>query len=633
MTVTRAIFLSIAAVLLGACVAPEPEIQVGVQVSHLTASGPQAGLPTETDTLRFFVIEDGLVTRDYASSWAGLSDLDGNGPSDREAVVEIPPDRPVSLMVHAMKATNVLATARVDGLEVRSGQRRYVDLVFTPIRAVSVFGSALPAGRFGHGAALVATDGRVLVTGGFTVAQAVTCPPQLAADAESCFQLVATNEAFLVDPSDGSIYPTKTPMLRARAFHTTTTLGDGRVLIAGGVSGVILGLVRVEGRFGQFEYRPRFVPNPADGYELSARTFEVFDPELNAEESDVGRDGDPEAGGFVGAPGEPTVPGQMNTPRFLHAATLLPGSDTDVMLVGGMGSAESPASAEIFRLERAGGSGFQFPPTRFVDQTLERVWPVAATTADQVVVIGGVWPPAGAGDPQIGPEDILERWSAGSPPTPGGAFAAASACPGWAATSRPENALVGAAAVVFGRDTQRILVSGWMGPLCTEPPEGSPATIESYTGTVSCSSTTFAGRSFTLGTADCSFAAINNPGVGHLLAPVAALPDGGALQAGGFSDGSLHVTSRVEVLTGEFRAGTNLAVRNESLDLDLSRGRAWHTATTLNGGRVLFVGGMNFVFDAAGLVPRSVELSGAVEVYDPGWDPSPASAGTQNPEP
>lgn len=623
MTVSRAFFLAMTAVVIGACVSPEPEIQVGMAVSHLTASGPQAGLPPTTDTLRFVVIEGGVVTRDYASSWAGLRDLDGNGSQDREAIVEIPPDRPVSLVVHAMQATNLLATARIDALEVANGQRRYVDLTFTPVSSVAPLGSALPAGRFGHAAALVETDGRVLITGGFTTAAPVACPPQLAG-AVVCFQLVATNEAYLFNPADGTVVPTVAPMLRNRALHTATSLGDGRILITGGVSGAILGLERIGGD-ALSELRPRLVPNPPEGFELSARTFEIFDPLLNAEAVDVGRDGDPQAGGFAGAPGEPTTPGQLNTPRFLHAATLLPGSDTDVMLAGGQGTAESSRSAEIFRLERAGGSGFQFPPTLLSDPSIDRVWPAAATTTDHVVVIGGVWPPRSAADPRIGPEDLLERWSAGAVPTPNGVFEGVASCPGWQATSRPSSALVGASALVFGRTTQRILVSGWFGPLCA-------GGVESYEGTEPCMASRLASRSFTIGAADCSIASINNPSNAFQLGAIAPLPDGGAIRAGGFSNGALQVTDDVEILTGEFQAGTNLALRNDRLDLTLGRGRAWHTATALLGGRVLFTGGMNFVVNTAGQ-PIGIELSTALEIFDPGVDPAASAASQQDAEP
>ena len=84
---------------------------------------------------------------------------------------------------------------------------------------------------------------------------------------ESNFRVMASSaRVVLVDPADGSVYPTLAPMLRARALHTSTALGDGRILIAGGVSGAILGLERVSGEFGGFEYRPhihRFVEQPA----------------------------------------------------------------------------------------------------------------------------------------------------------------------------------------------------------------------------------------------------------------------------------------------------------------------------------------------------------------------------------
>lgn len=613
MTVRRVTLLPLLC-LLSACVATDDGVgpQLGVQVYHLTGSGPEAGLPATADTLRIMLISDGEVFPEFSRSVVSLEDLDGDGSNDREIAVEVPPDRPVSIAIHAKQATTVLATARVDGLVVSNGARRYVGMTFTEIGRFTKLPETLSSGRFAHAAALIAEEGRVLVTGGFTVGAQTTCPAALAS-AEACFSLQATNEAFIVDTSDFSVYPTQSPMLQARALHTATALGDGRVLIAGGVSTAVLGLMRVDGVDSNFELRPQI--EPTTGFEATARTFEIFDPTLNAEEVDEGRDGDPQAGGFIGAPGQSGLAGQMNAPRYAHAATLLPGSTDEVMLVGGQGSAETAVSGEIFSLDRAGGSGFLYPPTLFADTSLPREWPAAATSSTHVYVLGGALD-------QATDSELLERWSAGEPPTPGGSFSNLPNCTGWDMQPRPRNAISAASAVIFGRPTQRILVAGWLGPLCTDS-----GLVESYDGTYACSPSTYASRSFTVGLTECTIGQIQSQGsaAGHLFGPAAAMPNGQALIIGGLTDGQLNVTRQVELLSGQFTSGSNLAEHTGD-DVPLEEARAWHTATTLHGGRVLVVGGMNFNFSGTDLIPSGITANPTLEIYDPGWDPSTANS-------
>ena len=612
----RWVIPGIVALALAGCVSPEPENGLGIRVMTLTESGPQQGLPGEADTLRFVVMQGDNVLRDFSRSTVGLTDLDGDGPADREAIVEIPPDTEVSITVFASKAITLLATARVDGLVVPNGGRRFVNLTFTPIREVSLLPSTLPTGRFGHAAARIPNDGRVLVTGGFTASSPTTCPPALAA-AEVCFRLEGSSEAFLIDASDGRVYQTLRPMLRPRALHTASTLDDGRILIAGGLDAAILGLVRIPGVLGQSELQPRIV-HASEGYENSARTFEIFDPTLLAEIDDVGRDGDPEAGAFVGLPGDPGNPGQMNTARYLHAATPLPGDQNGILIVGGQGAGEATITGEVFLSRRTGGSGFLYPPVVMSDASNPRVWPAVATVDNFVYVVGGTYDPSG-------PSQLIDRWVPGAEPG-SGVFQDLSTCAGWSPSDRPHNALVGAQAVVLGRNPQRVLVVGWMGPLCEEPTEGGEALRESYAGTVACSEGNYAARSFTVGVDECTFGRLQDPAAAHFGGAVAALPLGQAIIAGGFLDGQLHATRTVELLTGDFVGDTNFATRNTDVDLNLERGRAWFSGTPLNGGRVLFVGGMSFTY-GADLAPTGIDFSSALEIYDPGYDPTDSTAG------
>jgi hypothetical protein len=600
------------ALLLVGCVSEGSEHQLGIQVMTLTETGPQRGLPADADTLRVLVQQGARISESIHSVF-GTRDLDGDGPDDRELAVSIPPDTPVSITIIASKALQMLATARVDGVVVPNGGRRFVNLTFTPIHAVGLMPYSLPSGRFGHAAERIPDDGRVLVTGGFTTSQAVVCPAALT-DAVACFQLEATDEAYLVNPSDGMVVSTLSPMLRPRALHTATALGDGRILIAGGLSSAVLGLIRVEGTQGGFELQPRVVPAD-DGYQTHGRSFEIFDPDLLRELEDVGRDGDLQAGDFIGTPGEPSSPGNMNSPRFLHAAAVLPGSEDGVLLVGGQGSLESPTTGEVFLARRPGGTGFLYPPIRMSDPANERVWPAAVTAEGFIYVIGGAWPPTSA-------RQLIDRWVPGTE-AGSGSFQDLSTCPGWTPSSRPHNAFVGPGAALMGNATNRVLAVGWMGPLCLDPEADQEATVVDPEGTVACAARTHVERPFTVGIESCTFGRLQNPASAHFLGAVSPMPRGEAIIAGGFANGRLDVTNTVEVLTGEFSGDSNLAMRDSRV-LELERGRAWHTATQLHGGRVILIGGMSFSFGAED-VPNGIDFSGAIEVYDPGWDPTEGS--------
>lgn len=71
--------------------------------------------------------------------------------------------------------------------------------------------------RRGHAATLL-SDGRVLITGGYDGTTAAS----------------ALNKAETYDPATGVWTATKTPLLEARRWHTSTLLPSGKVLIAGG---------------------------------------------------------------------------------------------------------------------------------------------------------------------------------------------------------------------------------------------------------------------------------------------------------------------------------------------------------------------------------------------------------------
>lgn len=81
---------------------------------------------------------------------------------------------------------------------------------------------AMSSPRYGHTATLLG-NGKVLIAGGCTGNGLTDC----------------VNTADVLDPATGNFTPTTQPMLQARAFHTATLLSTGKVLIAGGVQGIV----------------------------------------------------------------------------------------------------------------------------------------------------------------------------------------------------------------------------------------------------------------------------------------------------------------------------------------------------------------------------------------------------------
>jgi hypothetical protein len=123
--------------------------------------------------------------------------------------------------------TTGLADGRVlftGGLDLATGQPTSAAAIYDPVAQTTV-PVAMNAARAGHGASLMA-NGKVLVTGGFATFNLT--------DLLGFFQGVqGTTEIF--DPVAGTFTPGPT-LLEPRALHTSTTLSNGHVLIAGGLS-------------------------------------------------------------------------------------------------------------------------------------------------------------------------------------------------------------------------------------------------------------------------------------------------------------------------------------------------------------------------------------------------------------
>jgi hypothetical protein len=184
-----------------------------------------------------------------------------------------------SFGVGLLAQTTALADGRIlftGGLGL-NGQPTTAAAVYDPVTQQTTT-LALGTARAGHGASLLG-NGRVLITGGLS-SFSLTDPLSLFTS------LLNTSEIF--DPATNT-FSAGSPMLEARAFHTSSSLTNGQVLIAGGLS--LLPIVNI----------------PTVSF-----TAYLYNPN---------------SGGFG-------LPALMNGPRFLHSAVGL--SNGRVLIAGGL---------------------------------------------------------------------------------------------------------------------------------------------------------------------------------------------------------------------------------------------------------------------------------------------------------
>lgn len=108
---------------------------------------------------------------------------------------------------------------KVEGLNFVSGKKTNVYATLYPVSGIGCFPRKLQTPRFGH-VATTLPDGRILITGGFTLTNNGTW------DADDTVELIDVESGTIDQIAD---------MKEFRAFHTVIPLPDGRVLIAGGV--------------------------------------------------------------------------------------------------------------------------------------------------------------------------------------------------------------------------------------------------------------------------------------------------------------------------------------------------------------------------------------------------------------
>jgi hypothetical protein len=188
---------------------------------------------------------------------------------------------------------------------------------------------SLKAGLIYHSANLL-QDGKVLVVG-------VSAEPATAGGPSPVPVMVAQ----LYDPASGTFSDTATPSIRA--LHTATTLADGRVLLAGGVS------------------------NPTEGTSGEATPLgsaEIYDP----------------------ASGSWSAAGEMGAGRIYHAAALL--QDGKVLIAGGVDATQASSSGGSTSAELFDPATGTWSPTG--DLTSPRLAATAATLQDGKVLVAGI---------------------------------------------------------------------------------------------------------------------------------------------------------------------------------------------------------------------------------------------------
>lgn len=550
-------------------------------------SEPSADLPSSVEQLSIDIeVEGESEPRNSLHTVSMLEDSDGNGRSELIRP-NLPTGVEIRMTVQGLVGGAPRYVGRTGPFVLQVGERRYLDLTMYEVGVWQPVERAALAGRFLHTATTL-PDGRVLIAGGFTTATSATACPSYLTDATRCHEVTAVDDAWIFDPATARFHPVEGGMLEARAGHTATSLPDGRVLLAGGASSAVLAFTEQAAPAG---FSIRLVPREDEDVFSALATFEIFDPEANPELEDVDANGDPGRGGFVGAADDGTEPGRLDAVRFLAAAAAVPGTSR-VVIAGGSGDPAGAVASTftVFDAERAGGYGVieVGTPALIAPRAGAGAAAVGTGANAEVWIVGGT---AAAAD-----ADLAEVWAPESD-DPGGSSASASTAPrafpqqmAGGTASHPEWNLFMPIVEPID-DGDHVLVSGWYGPRCTlaTPPaivfDGTPDP------TAACGYDRLSVRTFTIEAAT-GLAQPTSLANGHAFGASARLDDGRVVITGGVSSIGFLTTSTVDVLTGD--VGVDGSARLAPAVPNMRAARLLHTASPLENGGVLAVGGITF---------------------------------------
>ncbi len=548
--------------------------------------GPAGTIPMGVTQLNVTVYAPGMMPQTSVSTIPALVDMDGDGHLD---VVRgsLPTGVPIHLTIQGEGAGNaILYLGHVGPFTLEAGQRRYLSLRMYATASYSTVDTGTMTPRM-LATATPLSDGRVLITGGFTHATAMaSCPTGLTG---TCYDLTAASDAFVFDVASGVFFPVQGGLHAARGGHTATLLPGDRVLIAGGAAHAVLALDQHAG--------PQLAT--LDTSTQSSASFEVFLPDANAEVEDTDRNGDPGRGGFAGAADDPTSLGRLDQPRFMHGAAAVPGHPSQVLLAGGL---ETPGSWVIYDDARAGGYGVLDSTANHLHtaRPMASVVPLHGAMGDSLWIFGG---------DAASNTDLAEVWTA-STSAPSGMTVAATTrmFPDGTATSadHPEYALVGASAVSL--DAQHAVLVGWYGPYCAPAALTTPV-FAGGAGVVRCDAPmTGSSRSFTID-GMTGHAAVTPTRNRHAFGAGVRLDDGSALVNGGLGALVLTTSNTTEHFGAMVSSG-DVATTDEVQPL-LAQTRAFHTMAALADGGALVIGGASIT----GTTTPTLTLVGPAEAF------------------
>ncbi len=270
-------------------------------------------------------------------------------------------DRKVTFQGYNFANLEVHWCGEVQGIAVKKDQTTKVSMFISGCSDFTGVRNQMGFRRVFHTATKL-PDGRVLIAGGFYEATGVDslCPGGL------CVHLTATPSVDIYSPLTGSFDPASGLELNhARGLHTATPLPDGRIFIAGGCEKAL--------------WRVDFPDGPAEiievddgGWGTAGSSAEIIDP-------------------LAGTVEDLTEP--LPTSRAFHGDALLPNGD--VLLLGGMGPASNQALDSMVRYSPSSGT---FEETDHAMTVARQGMLVVPWGSDSLLLWGGNHPPgAGAG--------------------------------------------------------------------------------------------------------------------------------------------------------------------------------------------------------------------------------------------
>ncbi len=588
------VFAAALTLALGACAsAPEAPVDVGVQLAWLDQ--PAGTLPDSITSISIRVFSGDEDTEGLEAEYtvSNLPDDNGDGRPDR-ALKGLATGVPIRIALVGLDAARAsLYVGRVGPIVLEAGQRRFVDVQMYPVGTSTATPDTTLTGRFLHTATTL-PDGRVLIAGGFSsITRLATCPsPFLATD--HCFSATGSRDAYLFSPTSGRFFHVVDRLLEARGGHTATLLPGGRVLLAGGATEALVVFSPIGDPTAPRGWMPGVYPQDVMGTATAHATFEIFDPERNAETSDPERNGDDGRGGFVGAADAPTVPGRLNGPRFLQAAAAVPETNL-VLLAGGVGG-DASGTFEIYDDRRPGGYGV-YPNVGAhlrTPRSVPSALGVGTGATAKVWIVGGTFAASN--------EDLAEIWSQPTATAPNGTLVPATstgfpASDGASTDPRPEFSTLRPALASVGTGRSHLLSVGWLGALCAEGTT-TPVFAGSTGGVEELCANGAPDRSFTTRVSGAGVTQATAVGAPHALGSSAQLDDGSFVVTGGVSNLVMTAQSAIDRYTGNVMA--DRAVRQTGSTVTLHAQRAFHASAALVGHGVLSTGGVVFTPDTTG---------------------------------